>query len=60
MILKKVLMTFLKTDEASKIIWLDYCGYHLCDNQMDLTYPQSLFLYKGRFELYRQMNEVKG
>jgi hypothetical protein len=51
-------MNFLKTNEASQIIWLDYCGYHLADNQMDLTPLQTLFLTKGRLKLYNDMNST--
>lgn len=51
--------SFLKTEEAKSIIWLDYCGYHLRDNQSDLTIIQMVFLVKGRLELYEQMNKVE-
>ena len=44
---------------GEQLIWLDYCGYHLRDNQQDLTIYQAIFLQKGRLELYKQMNEVK-
>ncbi|WP_400238160.1 hypothetical protein [Methanobrevibacter smithii] len=50
---------FLKTNEGKKIIWLDYCGYHLCDRQSDLTWYQEYFIVKGRTKLYEEMNKVK-
>ena len=50
---------FLKTEEAKSVIWLDYCGYHLKSNQSDLTLIQSVFLIKGRLELYEEMNKVE-
>ena len=53
-----MLKTFLKTDEAQNIIWLDYCGYHLTDNISDLTLHQELFITKGRADLHKEMNKV--
>ena len=41
------------------MIWLDYCGYPIANNQTDLTLPQTIFITKGRMELYKEMNEVK-
>ena len=55
----KMLKTFLKTNEADEIIWLDYCGYNLTKLQSDLTMPQRLVLVKGRSKLYEEMNKVK-
>jgi len=52
------LILFLKTDEGKQIIWLDYCGYHIRDNQRDLTIVQNIFLTKGRLELYKEMNKT--
>lgn len=51
-------MTFLKTNEAKNIIWLDYCGYPLADNLGDLTVIQYYFILKGRAELHKEMNKV--
>lgn len=53
-----MLINFLETDEAQEIIWLDYCGYHLCGCQGDLTIIQSYFLAKGRMDLHEEMNKV--
>ena len=50
---------FIKTNEGQNIIWLDYCGYHLCSNQGDMTLAQQKFISEGRAKLYKQMNEVK-
>ncbi|WP_156929597.1 hypothetical protein [Methanobrevibacter wolinii] len=52
-------MNFLKTDEAKNIIWLDYCGYHIADNQNNLTFIQNIFISKGRMQLYEEMNRVE-
>ena len=52
-------MPFLETDEGQELIWLDFCGYHLCDSLGDLTIIQSYFISKGRMDLYNKMNEVK-
>lgn len=57
-ILIKRLMSFLKTNEAQQVIWLDYCGYHLTPLQKDLTPIQALFLTKGRLQLYKDMNDT--
>jgi len=59
MILRVMPKTFIKTRDGWNIIWLDYCGYHLVDNQCDLTVAQQVFLVKGRFELHQQMNTVE-
>ena len=53
------LKTFLKTAEGTRIMWLDYCGYHLAEKQSDLTPTQALLISKGRMNLYKEMNEVK-
>ena len=58
-LLRVMLKTFIKTIEGWNIIWLDYCGYHLVDSQIDLTIAQQVFLVKGRFELHKQMNTVE-
>ena len=52
------LKTFLKTEEAKNIIWLDYCGYHLANTINDLTLAQTLFITKGRMDLHKEMNKV--
>jgi hypothetical protein len=52
-------MNFLKTDEAKEIIWLDYCGYHLCARQVDMTKCQAYFVSKGRMDLHNEMNKVE-
>lgn len=49
-------MTFLKTNEGQQIIWLDHIGYHLQDNQNDLTIIQAFLLYKGSIDLHNKMN----
>lgn len=55
---KKKSKTFLKTNEAKNIIWLDYCGYHLTENISDLTLAQTLFITKGRMDLHKEMNKA--
>ena len=50
---------FIKSKEGRQILWLDYCGYHLTRCQSDLTILQTLFLAKGRLELYQEMNKVE-
>ncbi len=37
---------------------MDYCGYHLAENQMDLTPLQFAFIAQGRAELYKKMNST--
>ena len=39
---------FLKTNQAEHIFILDYYGYHIVDNQSELTIPQELFLLMGK------------
>lgn len=36
------------TNIGKQIIILEDQGYLLCQNQMDLTYPQELFLFQGK------------
>ena len=46
-------------NEGKNIIWLDYCGYHLCERSTDLTIVQEAFIVKGRADLHKAMNQVK-
>lgn len=56
---KKNWTTFLNSPEGRELIWLDYCGYHLCKRQVDMTIRQVYVISKGRLDLHNEMNKVK-
>ncbi|MBR3140448.1 MAG: hypothetical protein IKF11_06240 [Methanobrevibacter sp.] len=52
-------MNFLKTDEAQEIILLDYRGYPLAQTQKDMTFPQIMFILKGRSKFDKELREAE-
>lgn len=60
MSLKVMFKNFLMTRQGKQIIILEDQGYKLCQNQMDLTYPQELFLMLGKEWLAKEKEkEIK-
>ena len=48
MSLKVMLNNFLRTNTGKQIIVFEDAGYKLAETQMELTYPQEIFLGYGK------------